>query len=158
MAALWAHGPWLTSQARSRLFCLSLNASFNPPTLRNMNLQKFHRLASGRVITAAGVVHALRIVKSQRPDTYYRETFTNPQGGTGRDVLRAFSGYCTAEINRRGGLVIPQDTPASFDRRQRKLCERARPSECKWCGSSVGKYVPDGRAFCDASCYRSFNS
>jgi hypothetical protein len=123
------------------------------------NILPFHRLASGRVISAGQVVKVLRVVRSQPLSTHYRETFTSAwDGGNGYDVLRAFSGYCQNEINRRGGLVVKQDTPATFDRTQRKLCERARPSECKWCGRSVGEYVPSGRAFCDASCVMSYRS
>lgn len=122
-----------------------------------MNIHTHHRLASGRIIAAGAMVRAVRLARAN-PDAHYRETFCSPYpvGGTGRDVLREFSNYCQAEINRRGGLVVRQDTPASFGRRQRKLCQRARNSECKWCGSDVGRYVPDGRAFCDASCFQSY--
>lgn len=121
------------------------------------NILPFHRLASGRVISAGQVVKALRIVHAQPLGTYYRETFTSAfGGGSGREVLRAFSDYCQNEINRRGGLVVKQDTPATFDRTQRKLCARARPSECKWCGQSVGRYIPNGQAFCDTSCVMSY--
>lgn len=123
----------------------------------NARLHTHYRLGSGRVITTKQMVRAIRIVRSQPLGTYYKETFTGFHG-TGRDVLRAFSDYCEAEINRRGGRVISQDTPATFDRNQRRLCARARPSDCKWCGTSVGRYVPDGRAFCDASCYMSYHS
>ncbi len=124
------------------------------------NILPFHRLASGRVISAGQVVKALRLVRSQPLGTHYRETFTGApgMGGNGHDVLRAFSAYTQNEINRRGGLVVKQDTPATFDRTQRKLCSRARPSECKWCGSSVGQYVPNGEAFCDASCVMAYRS
>jgi hypothetical protein len=125
-----------------------------------MKIQPFHRLASGRVISAAQVVQVLRKVRSLPLSTHYRETFTGApgQGGNGHDVLRAFSGYCQSEINRRGGLVVKQDTPATFDRNQRRLCARARPSECKWCGQSVGRYIPSGQAFCDASCVMAYRS
>lgn len=116
----------------------------------------FHHLASGRIISAGQVVRAVRIVRSQPLDTYYRETFTSEYGGgTGREVLRAFSDYCQNEINRRGSLLIRNPRPATFDRIQRMLCKRARPSECKWCGQSLGRYVPSD-PFCDASCARSY--
>jgi hypothetical protein len=123
-----------------------------------MNILTHHRLASGRIITAGQLVRALRIVRSQPLSTYYRETLTSAfGGGSGHDVLRAFSGYCQNEINRRGGIVPREPTPASFDRQQRRLCARARPSECKWCGQSVGRYIPSGRAFCGASCAMAYN-
>lgn len=124
-----------------------------------MNLLTHHRLASGRLITAGQLVRALRIAR-ENPNAYFRETLTSPPGfgGTGREVVEAFSRYCTAEINRRGGRLVRQDTPATFDRTQRRLCARARPSECKWCGRSVGQFIPSGRAFCDASCAMAYNS
>lgn len=122
-------------------------------------IHAFQRLGSGRVVTAGQIVKALRIVRSQPLNTHYRETLTSAwDGGNGHDVLRAFSAYCQNEINRRGGLVVRRDTPATFDRNQRRLCARARPSKCKWCGQSVGQYVSSGRAFCDASCAMSYNS
>ncbi len=123
------------------------------------NVLPFHRLASGRVISAGQVVKALCVVRSAPLSTHYRETFTSSfDGGNGYEVLRAFSGYCQNEINRRGGLVVKQDTPHTFARNHRRLCSRARPSECKWCGSNVGQYVPNGEAFCDASCVMAYRS
>ncbi len=131
-----------------------------PPThFASHRIYRFHRLGSGKVVSAAAIVRALRIVRSNPLDCQYRETLTSPIGfgGNGYDVLRAFSAYCQDAINERGVMPIRNDTPHTFDRQQRRLCQRARPSECRWCGTSVGKYVPDGRAFCDASCYRSFH-
>lgn len=121
-------------------------------------IHRFHRLGSGRVISSAAVVRALRVVRSQPLTTHYRETLASQDGGNGHDVLRAFSAYCQNEINRRGGLTIHRDTPHTFNRQQRRLCARARNSECKWCGSDVGRYVPNREAFCDASCAMSYRS
>lgn len=122
-------------------------------------VQRFHRLSTGRIVSAGQVVRALRIVHSQPLSTYYPETFTcGGFGGDGRDVLRAFSGYCAAEIMRRGGVTLPDmDTPERQARLRRRLCARARPSECRWCGQSLARYVPDSNArFCEASCRRSY--
>jgi hypothetical protein len=87
-----------------------------------MNILTHHRLASGRIITAGQLVRALRIAR-ENPSAYFRETLTSPPGfgGTGREVIAAFSNYCTAEINRRGGRTPKADTPATFDRNQRRL-------------------------------------
>lgn len=125
--------------------------------MSNPRIYRFHRLGDRRIVPIGAIVRALRIVKAQPLDTYYPQTLAG-WGGTGREVLAQFSRYCTDEINRRGERVIPNmDTPARQARQFARLCARARPSECRWCGQTLARYVPqEWQRFCDPSCARSY--
>lgn len=70
---------------------------------------------------------------------------------TARDVLRDLRHGLQDRINQRGGLVV---RTANESRIKRQLQKRI-VHECRWCGSSLGRYAEREQRFCDASCRRS---
>lgn len=132
-------------------------AALPDPTLPRVHA--FHRLANGRYVSAGALARAVRIARSQPLEKWYPVTLCSQFGGTGREFLQDFSRYCEHEINRRGGRVIPDtDTPARQARQFARLCARARPSSCKWCGQTLAAYVPqEWQRFCpESDCRRAY--
>ena len=104
---------------------------------------------NGLQLTLGRYVELIREVKAAPKGTKYRETLRSWAGGTREDILREFGDMVTDKINEH--LQIRELT----DARLLKKKEAHLRSDCRWCGSSLNRYEPLHRRFCDESCQRS---
>lgn len=120
-------------------------------------LHHFHkRLDDGRVFPIAQVLRIVRAAKENPSMEFGQSLRRSWGGGTGRDILREFSGYVQDEVNRRGGIMLREPNEKRIQRRLD--LERARLGcECRWCGSHMA-WKPQHARFCELSCYRSYYS
>lgn len=118
---------------------------------------RYHkRIEDGRMFPVAQVLKIVRAAKANL-SAHFDQTFRSSwHGGTGRTILLQFRDYVRDEINRRGGLVIREPNEKRIQRRLD--LERTRLGcECNWCGCHMA-WKPKHARFCEASCYRSYNS
>ena len=136
----------------------TLPAGSPAETPAHPQIHAWHKLGISGFVRAGQLARAVKGCRAMPGNTWLRRTLSGWEGTAG-DVLHQFSRYCADEINRRGGLTMPDQTRAREARVHRMLCAKGRPSECRWCGRALPRFeFQPGARFCDAGCRKSHNS
>ena len=103
---------------------------------------------NGRQLTLGQYVEIVKRVKAAPAGTEFKESFGGWWPATREEILREFGQMVTDKIN--ASLAIREMS----DFRLLQLMKRHIKSSCRWCGSSLNRYEPKHRQFCDPSCRR----